>query len=147
MGDTVYRGSCLCGGIRLSLATEALAVALCHCRHCQKQSGSAFSAAMIVPAAAIEIEGPLSEFMDVSDSGHAISRRFCGVCGSPVQTASAATDAQGITIIKAGLMDSPSMPAPQMQIYCERAVSWMPDLPGTARFERMPPPAEPSLKE
>ena len=147
MGDTVYRGSCLCGGVQISLATEPLAVALCHCRHCQKQSGSAFSAAMIVPAAAVGIEGTLSEFMDVSDSGQAISRRFCGVCGSPVQTISAATDAQGVTIIKAGLIDSPSMPAPQMQIYCDRAVSWMPELPGTARFDRMPPAAGPSSKE
>ncbi|AXL49881.1 hypothetical protein DSC91_001858 [Paraburkholderia caffeinilytica] len=102
---------------------------------------------MIVPAAAVEIDGTLSEFIDTSDSGQAVSRRFCGVCGSPVQTASAATDAQGITVIKAGLMDLPSMPAPQMQIYCDRAVSWMPDLPGTARFDRMPPAAESPSKE
>jgi hypothetical protein len=37
------KGGCLCGAVRYVLKSEPQAAAICHCTHCQKQSGSLFS--------------------------------------------------------------------------------------------------------
>ena len=37
------QGGCLCGAVRYVLKNEPRAIAICHCTHCQKQSGSVFS--------------------------------------------------------------------------------------------------------
>jgi hypothetical protein len=36
-------GGCLCGQVRYSANAEPAFVGVCHCKHCQKQTGSAFS--------------------------------------------------------------------------------------------------------
>lgn len=34
-----YSGSCLCGGIRITIASEPTAVLSCFCEHCSKGAG------------------------------------------------------------------------------------------------------------
>ena len=46
-------GGCLCGAVRYESAGEPLFSLLCHCGDCQHQSGSAYVAAMRVPAAGV----------------------------------------------------------------------------------------------
>ena len=48
-------GRCLCGRVRYESKGEPLFSLLSHCRDCQRQSGSAFIAAMRVPAAGFRI--------------------------------------------------------------------------------------------
>jgi hypothetical protein len=44
----------------------------------------------------------------------------------------------GVTIIKAGLLESRA-PAPQFEMFCDRALSWTPDLGEHVRFPRNVP--------
>lgn len=39
---TPLEGGCACGKVRYRLEVPPFAVHACHCRHCQKESGSAF---------------------------------------------------------------------------------------------------------
>ncbi len=139
MAEVLYRGACLCGAVQLALTAVPATVGLCHCRHCQKQSGSAFSAFMVVPTSQVALAGELRSFEDSGDDGAPVLRHFCGTCGSPVQTTSAKTQAQGISVIKAALLDLPGIPAPQIQVFCDHGLPWMPQVAGTVRFNRMPP--------
>ena len=41
-------GGCQCGSIRYRIKQEANMLYACHCRDCQKQSGSAFGLSLIV---------------------------------------------------------------------------------------------------
>jgi hypothetical protein len=134
-----HQGSCLCGAVTVEVSAEPIAVAICHCRNCQKQTGSAFSTVILAPAAAVTINGTLSEFGDRSAAGTSVTRRFCGRCGSPIQTESAGTIAQGITVIKAGILDSAGSLKPSLQIFCDSAQGWVPEVTETARFGKMPP--------
>ena len=43
----VLTGGCQCGAVRYEIAQEPLAVYVCHCRECQKQSASATNRAAI----------------------------------------------------------------------------------------------------
>ena len=53
MSVQAYSGSCLCGQVPVRLAAEPVMVALCHCSHCQKTAGSAFSTVLLVPEGAV----------------------------------------------------------------------------------------------
>ena len=50
-------GGCLCGTVRYECSAEPLMTAVCHCTHCQKTSGSAFSINIGVPADSVAISG------------------------------------------------------------------------------------------
>jgi hypothetical protein len=59
-------------------------VGVCHCRDCQKFTGSAFGFLVGLPRAAFEIEGVLKTFTKPADIGRPIVRRFCPECGSSI---------------------------------------------------------------
>jgi hypothetical protein len=40
-------GRCLCGSVTYRLTGEPMATVVCHCNHCQRQSGAAFSVNLI----------------------------------------------------------------------------------------------------
>jgi hypothetical protein len=42
-------GGCLCGSIRYCSDAEPALTCICHCTHCQKQTGTAFSILVAVP--------------------------------------------------------------------------------------------------
>jgi hypothetical protein len=85
-------GGCLCGGVRYASEAEPVLTALCHCRHCQKQTSSAFSVLVALPKGSLRTEEQaLAAFEDVGDSGLPVIRRFCPQCGSAIMTEIAAT--------------------------------------------------------
>ena len=51
------KGGCLCGAVRYSTTAEPLTSTVCHCRDCQRFSGSAFGTLLYVPKEALTIEG------------------------------------------------------------------------------------------
>ncbi|HEX5326932.1 MAG TPA: GFA family protein, partial [Acetobacteraceae bacterium] len=112
-------GGCLCGKVRYSADVEPAFTAVCHCRNCQKASGSAFSIVVGVPPAALSVHGELNTFGDKGDSGKAILRRFCPDCGSAVLDEAEAMP--GVVMVQAGTLDDPSWVKPTMQIYCDSA--------------------------
>ena len=75
---TVRTGGCLCGAVRYESAGEPLFSLLCHCRDCQHQSGSAYVAAMRVPAAGFRLtKGEPKLYVSSSDAGNRVTRAFC----------------------------------------------------------------------
>jgi len=130
-------GGCLCGQLRYSLKRSPLAVVLCHCRDCQKQSGSAFSVNMIIPEADVEITGHASLFTVKGESGGTVERRFCAHCGSPIL--SVLGNSPGIVAVKAGTLDAPLTQKPRMQIWTRSAQGWLEHLSGLPAFETGPP--------
>lgn len=43
-----WQGACLCGAVRVRVTTPPLATIACHCKGCQKMSGSAFSTGIVL---------------------------------------------------------------------------------------------------
>jgi hypothetical protein len=68
---------CLCGAVRYTAHAEPALIKVCHCRDCQKFTGSAFGFFVGVPRTAVEIQGQLTTFAKPGDSGKPIVRRFC----------------------------------------------------------------------
>ena len=62
-------GGCLCGTVRFTANGEPGFVGICHCRNCQRQSGSAFAVVLGFPVAAVAVQGELKTYTDTGDSG------------------------------------------------------------------------------
>jgi hypothetical protein len=118
-------GGCLCGAVRYETAWPPLITGVCHCRHCQRQAGSAFSVIAGVPFAGLERSGTLTTYEDDSDAGRAVYRKFCGTCGSPVFTETPDGMAQGMIFIKAGTLDDPKDLAPTLHFWTSMAQDWV----------------------
>lgn len=130
-------GQCLCGQVAYTLPEPMLTVA-CHCTHCRRQSGTAFSVNVIVAESAVELSGRLQVYADQGESGQEVKRNFCPDCGSPIFSAIAAMP--GILAFKAGTLDQPDLVQPVAQLYCDSALPWSSLTAITTRFPRAAPP-------
>ena len=81
---TPFSGGCACGAVRYSCAAEPLYMGNCHCRDCQRATGSAYFAAVIVKKSDFSLTGELAWYEKSADRGHTMGRSFCPSCGSPV---------------------------------------------------------------
>jgi hypothetical protein len=131
------RGGCLCGAVRYNVKAEPALVGICHCRDCQKFTGSAFSFLVAVPLAALDMEGTFKSFSKPGDSGQPITRRFCPECGSSISEE--AFIRPGLVLINAGTLDDPTLITPTLEIYCGRELPWARLDCGTERFDAAAP--------
>ena len=80
----MIKGGCLCGAVRYIAEADPTSATVCHCRDCQKFTGSAFAALVRVAKEALTIEGALKTFSSIGGSGNPILRHFCPKCGSSI---------------------------------------------------------------
>lgn len=133
-------GGCLCGAVRYSLQVPPVLMAACHCHHCQKQSGSAFSVNLAIPKGTMQLSGsPTKVYQDHGDSGQPVYRHFCGDCGSPIF--SEVTVTPQLDWVKAGTLDDVSVVNPTASIWCSSAQPWVAYPTSMARFDANPPVA------
>jgi hypothetical protein len=129
-------GRCLCGQIQYSANMDPTFVGVCHCKNCQRQTGTAFSVLVGVPKLAMSIQGKIKIFHDTGGSGQAVERNFCPECGSPIFTEAAVMP--DVIFIKAGTLDDTSWLDPKMHIYCDSKLQWSPIPDGSQKFATMP---------
>jgi hypothetical protein len=125
----VRTGRCLCGQVTYELTGDLLATAVCHCDHCQRQSGGAFSVNLVAHESQLNLSGDLTTYVETgeNDDGEYVYRRFCGSCGSPV--VSELAQSAGVVAVKAGTLDDRSDVRPTVEVWCVDRQPWV-ELPG-----------------
>ena len=115
-------GGCACGAIRYEADADPVLMLNCHCRDCQRASGSAYAAYVMVPKNAVRLRGEPRYHRLVGDAGMAVERGFCATCGSPVMTRlERLPDLLGL---QAGSLDEPAQYQPAMDIFTGSAQPW-----------------------
>lgn len=133
----MLEGGCNCGNIRYTIDAEPIIVAQCHCKNCQRQSGSAFSVNVVVPAASVSLTGDLRVYADSDTlSGKIVYRKFCATCGSPI--ISEQEESNGVLILKVGTLDDPSALAPAINVWTSTAMPWVAIPEGKRSFPQNP---------
>lgn len=130
-------GGCLCGAVRYEAEGEPVFTGLCHCRDCQKASGSGHMPAMAMPRPAVKITGETKGFGVVGDSKKTLTRNFCPTCGSIVFAESEGMP--DVILLPAGTLDDPSAYKPQVAIFTRSRPHWD-QASGIPEFEAAPPP-------
>jgi hypothetical protein len=139
-----FTGGCMCGAIRYECSAEPIFMGNCHCRDCQQATGTAFTAALLVPGAAVTILGEVKYYDLIGDSGSVVSRGFCPNCGSRLFGKRAIDDMVGIM---AGSLDDPSQFCPQIDCYTDSAQAWDYMNPALPKFQKFPPPGDAVVSE
>lgn len=83
MSKPTLTGRCQCGAAAYSVSAPPLAVYICHCRECQKQSASAFGISVAVPKSHFHLDrGDVRTWSRRTDSGRTLHCHFCPLCGT-----------------------------------------------------------------
>jgi hypothetical protein len=115
-------GRCACGAIRYSCRTEPILADKCHCRDCQRATGSAYAPLIWVYEADLTVSGaPLRYHTVTVASGRELRRGFCADCGSPLLVK---PSVPGIAFIVASSLDDPSVFAPSFEMWTSHAQPW-----------------------
>jgi hypothetical protein len=130
-------GGCACGAIRYECDLAPVMMLNCHCRDCQRASGSAYAAIVVVPKAAVHIRGEPRYHTVIGGSGKLVERGFCPTCGSPVTARlERLPDIFGLQVAS---LDDPSMYRPMMDAYASSAQPWDHMDPKVQKHPKGPP--------
>lgn len=115
-------GGCLCGASRYRSAGPALFSIVCHCRDCQRASGSGGVPVLGVDKSGFTQEGPIRASRKPGGSGLPAVRNFCGECGSLLfGTPESAPD---LVTIYAGSLDDPAAFVPSDALFAGQRPPW-----------------------
>jgi hypothetical protein len=128
MTEAITRtATCSCGQLRVVVEGEPVRVSVCHCRACQKRTGSAFGVQARWHKDRVRTEGETHIWRRVGDEGTTLESRFCPHCGATVWfTHDVTPDLVGVAV---GAFGDPTFPAPTRSVYDEYRHSWV-ELPG-----------------
>ena len=125
-----YSGGCQCGRVRFRVEGALGDASVCHCRMCQKASGTFYQPLVSVRGARLTwTRGAPKKFRS---SNHA-ERGFCSDCGTPLSYE--APDGIALSI---AAFDDPSVVAPTIQWGIEEKLPYVdsiPALPGKTTLE------------
>jgi len=128
MTEPVITGGCLCGEVRYQLNGPPIDMGTCHCRNCQRWSGSAFHSA--VAFALTDLSFTKIEPLRYQSSS-IMERRFCPSCGSPlvfrylVSIEDPPTANPETVWISVGSLDEPEIRSPDWHFGVEGQLSWV----------------------
>ena len=81
--DEYQSGSCQCGDVRYLAPRKPLALYICHCTECRKQSSSAFGISFVIRRDTCRVlQGHPAFWARQTVSGHTLECAFCRSCGS-----------------------------------------------------------------
>ncbi len=134
---TSRHGGCQCGTVRYALSGEPLALYVCHCLECRKQSASAFGMSLQVRCADLVLTGGTPRFWSRgADSGARVDCAFCPDCGSRLWHQQG--EAPETVTVKAGSLDEPVDAMPAIHIWVKRKLLGIVIPEGAARFDEEP---------
>lgn len=129
-------GGCQCGAVRYRLTVASRAAYACHCRECQRQSGSAFALSMPVRRASLTLTGQLGCWSRAADSGARSACSFCTVCGTRVHHGSSASP-DWVTL-KPGTLDDTSGIVVAAHLWVRSRQAWVMLDPAATAFDTQP---------
>jgi hypothetical protein len=134
--DNTFDGCCMCGAVHYTCDSEPVATVVCHCRDCQKHTGSAFATALFFLKQQVNISGELKSFDKETDAGNIMTRTFCDKCGSHITEFS--TGYPEHVVVHAGTLNDPTMVNPDSQCWTPGTLHWTGDVSKLKGYEKDP---------
>jgi hypothetical protein len=123
-------GGCLCGGVRYEVTEPLTRAGYCHCKRCQRRTGTAASVSAPVRADALQVTG--EELVRVWWPPDGWGKAFCSECGSALWSVAPDRSVLGVRL---GTFDDDPGVRPQWRAWLSSAAAFeaVPD-DGLERF-------------
>ena len=131
---TDYFGSCLCGTAKFEVQGEFHNFYLCHCQHCQKDTGSAHAANLFSQSAKLNWLSGSDAVTTFTLPGTRHNKSFCTICGSALPS----THEVGMLVIPAGCLDTEVSMSPTAHIFTSSKAVWDRELGALPKFKGLP---------
>ncbi len=130
-------GQCVCGGFRYRFdRDQVISAHHCHCKDCQRMTGCGKATIVLVPTAAVAVEGELKTYTVTGTDGAHVTRGFCPECGAGVM--SYVEEMPELRFIKAGGLDDSSWVEIASSYWRCSAQRWSPLDESIPAFEQNP---------
>ncbi len=124
-------GGCNCGAVRFEISEPLVGAGYCHCRRCQRRSGTAASAnAQVVPGSFHVTQG--EDRLRAWRPEDGFEKWFCGECGSSMF--SRHPTKPDIVGVRLGVFDDDPGVRPSRRQFVAYAAPWEPILDDLPRF-------------
>jgi hypothetical protein len=123
--DTVCEGSCTCGSVRYRMTQRPLFVHCCHCRWCQRETGSAFVINAMIESRSVEVmEGEVAMTHIPSASGRGQDVARCPECLVGLWSYYSGLGNK-ISFVRVGTLDDPELMPPDIHIFTSSKQPWV----------------------
>ena len=132
-------GGCACRAVRYRMESAPMFVHCCHCRWCQRETGSAFALNAMIEADRVTPLRGAPEIVDTpSESGRGQRIARCPHCRVALWSHYGGAGA-AVSFVRAGTLDDPDSVPPDIHIFTESKQPWVtlpPGIPAMPQYYR-----------
>ena len=134
--ETTLEGGCPCGGVRYRMESPPLFVHCCHCRSCQRETGTSYALNALIEADRVKLlEGEPQKTATPSNSGKGQDIWRCPKCRVALWSNYAGFGSK-VNFIRVGSLDEPDRIVPDIHIYTSSKQPWVIVPEGHAAVEK-----------
>jgi hypothetical protein len=137
MNEVAVEGRCTCGHVRFGMTGRPLFVHCCHCRWCQRETGSAFVINAMIEADRVELlSGTPEVVLTPSNSGKGQKITRCPHCRIALWS-NYAGSGDAVRFVRVGTLEDPDRYPPEIHIFTASKQPWVvlpPDTPAVEEF-------------
>lgn len=123
--STVLDGGCACRFVRYRMTSKPLFVHCCHCRWCQRETGSAFALNALIESDRVQVlSGEVTLVDTPSESGKGQQIARCPKCHVAVWSHYRGMG-PAVSFIRVGTLDTPDALPPDIHIYTMSKQPWV----------------------
>jgi len=128
--STSFEGGCTCRAVRYRMVTPPMFVQCCHCRWCQRETGTAFALNALIEADRVELlQGEVEVIDTPSNSGKGQRIARCPKCRIALwSNYGGAGDL--VRFVRIGTLDQPDRLPPDIHIFVSSKQPWVVLPPG-----------------
>jgi hypothetical protein len=132
-----FEGGCTCGAVRYRMTSAPMFVHCCHCRWCQRETGSAFAINALIEADRVILLSGVPEVVNTpSNSGMGQKITRCPICRIALWSNYAGAG-DAVRFVRVGSLDEPDRCPPDIHIFTSSKQPWVllpPDKPAVAEY-------------
>ena len=122
---TSYDGGCTCRALRYRMRSRPLFVHCCHCRWCQRETGTAFALNAMIESDRVALLHGEVEIVDTpSNSGKGQKIARCPTCRIAVWSHYAG-GGDAVRFVRVGTLDEPDRLPPDVHIFTASKQPWV----------------------
>jgi len=136
------QGGCTCRAVRYTMTSAPLIVHCCHCRWCQRETGTAFALNAVIEADRVQFLAAAPELvLTLSNSGKGQKIARCPQCRVALWSHYSGAGDKA-SFVRVGTLDEPDLLPPDVHIFTESKQPWVVLPAGARAFAQFYRPSE-----